>query len=344
MKLLIVTQKVDTQDPVLGFFHRWIVKFAEKVESVVVICIEEGGYQLPSNVKVISLGKEKGVFKIKYVTKLWKHAWRERKNYSDVFVHMNQEHVLSTGIFWRVLGKKIGLWYNHKIGTWKTRLAVGIADRVFYTSPQAFTSRYKKAKQMPVGIDECLFRRDEGIVRNPRSILSLGRISKVKRIDLLVSALKQLHKNSVGFGALIVGSASQGDGQYYDVLRKRSTDLISSGKLKFIKSVLNIEAVNIYNQNRIFVNLTQSGSFDKTILEAMACECLVVTSNDALLSVLQRDMMFEEGNVSDLAKVLMKTLDIKSKDAENIGRKNRDYVLQSHTLDKLVDNVLSCFR
>jgi len=59
MKLLIVTQKVDIQDDNLGFFHRWIEGFAEHYESIVVICLQKREFNLPANVRVLSLGKEK---------------------------------------------------------------------------------------------------------------------------------------------------------------------------------------------------------------------------------------------------------------------------------------------
>ena len=59
MRLLIVTQKVDREDDLLGFFHQWIIEFAKHCESVTVICLEEGSHRLPSNVRVFSLGKER---------------------------------------------------------------------------------------------------------------------------------------------------------------------------------------------------------------------------------------------------------------------------------------------
>ena len=57
MRLLILTQKVDINDDILGFFHRWIEEFAKRCEKVIVICLQEGRHDLPSNVKVLSLGK-----------------------------------------------------------------------------------------------------------------------------------------------------------------------------------------------------------------------------------------------------------------------------------------------
>ena len=107
MKLLIITQKVDEQDEVLGFMHRWIGEFARRCEAVVVICLEEGTHHLPQNVKVLSLGKEKNPSRIRYILRFWYFIWHERNAYDVVFVHMNQVYVVLGWLAWRVLGKKI---------------------------------------------------------------------------------------------------------------------------------------------------------------------------------------------------------------------------------------------
>lgn len=60
MRLLVVTQAVDKQDPVLGFFHRWLEEFAKHADQLIVICLREGTHSLPSNVRIYSLGKENG--------------------------------------------------------------------------------------------------------------------------------------------------------------------------------------------------------------------------------------------------------------------------------------------
>ena len=118
MKLLIVTQTVDIKDPVLGFFVRWIEEFAKHVEHIEIICLKEGQYTLPSNVRVHSLGKEKNlplfVRRILYAVRFKFFVWRLRHDYDAVFVHMNPEYVVLGGLFWRLLGKKISLWYTHK--------------------------------------------------------------------------------------------------------------------------------------------------------------------------------------------------------------------------------------
>src|SRR3989339_803491 len=58
MKLLILTQKIDKNDDLLGFFYAWVGEFAKYYKKITVICLYRGESDLPENVKVLSLGKE----------------------------------------------------------------------------------------------------------------------------------------------------------------------------------------------------------------------------------------------------------------------------------------------
>ena len=112
MKLLITTQAVDLDDPVLGFFHAWIVTLAARVESVEVICLQEGRHALPKNVHVHALGKRAGKRtgigdRFRYTVRLKYLVWKLRHQYDSVFVHMNEEYVLIAGSLWRLFGKRV---------------------------------------------------------------------------------------------------------------------------------------------------------------------------------------------------------------------------------------------
>ena len=56
-----MTQKVDKNDAILGFFHNWLLQLSPKFERIIVVCLEKGESDLPNNVRVLSLGKEKVV-------------------------------------------------------------------------------------------------------------------------------------------------------------------------------------------------------------------------------------------------------------------------------------------
>ena len=158
MRLLIITRKVDINDDISGFFHRWIEKFSEKFDSLNVICLQKGEYSLPSNTKVFFLGKENGKSRIRELYKFYEYIWQLRKDCGAIFVHMNPIYVVLGGFFWKLYGKKIYLWHNHKNGNLITRLAILLSDVVFYTSPQSFSAKYKKSRIMPVGIDTKIFK------------------------------------------------------------------------------------------------------------------------------------------------------------------------------------------
>ncbi|MDP3763196.1 MAG: glycosyltransferase [bacterium] len=272
MRLLIITQKVNKKDPVLGFFHRWLEEFAKRNESITVICLEEGEHSLPENVRVLSLGKEGGSSKIKYLTRFYRYIWQERNNYDKVFVHMNQEYVLLAGDFWRLMGKKVYLWRNHAKGNILTRLAVWLSHKVFYTSPSSFTARFKKSVQMPVGIDTDFFKPDPNTQRIPNSVLFLGRISPVKRVLEFIDWVKD--KN---YAATMAGPILLEDKAYGETVKQKLTD-----KIKLVGPVTQEEARKLYQTHEIYANFTPAGSMDKTVIEAAACGMRLEVKNPDL--------------------------------------------------------------
>ncbi|MCL5782252.1 MAG: glycosyltransferase family 4 protein [Patescibacteria group bacterium] len=281
MKLLIITQKVNRNDPILGFFHRWIEEFAKKFESIVVICLEKGEYNLPQNVRVLSLGKEDGRSRLKYVWRFYKYILKERNNYDKVFVHMNEEYVILGGIIWKILGKKVAMWRNHLYGNFQTDLACVMCDKVFCTSKYSYSAKFSKTVIMPVGIDTETFK-DFHSSRVKNSLLMLGRISPVKKPDVFVKALIELNKRGVDFTASVVGDALRKDKKYYDSIKEQIESGDLSDRVTLVPAVSNDKTPEIYNRHELFVNLTPSGSFDKTILEAAACGCkILVMSRDA---------------------------------------------------------------
>jgi len=339
MKLLIITQKVDENDDILGFFHRWIEEFAKHCEHVTVICLYKGEYHLPDNVKVLSLGKEEGVSRLTYLVRFYRYIWNERKNYDNVFVHMNQEYVLLGGIFWRLLKKRSALWYNHTVGTFETRLAGRIVNIAFHTSPYAYTAQFPNARRMPAGIDTKYFKSDEKITRTPYSILYIGRIDPVKNVDVLIKAVKILDEKGVSFTLNIYGGATPEDEDYFNTVKELSSEISMKGKVVFHDATPNYKTPAIYSAHEIFVNLTPAGNYDKTVLEALACETAVLVSSKAFFDVLPKDYQFNENDSQDLADGLQKLLENPTK-RKKYQKDMRDYVVARHDLQNLTQKVI----
>lgn len=351
MKLLFITQKVDKDDDVLGTYHSWIAGLATKVEAVKVICLYRGAAELPSNVEVFSLGKEsagadlRGLTRTKYILRFYTYLWRLRKDYDVVFVHMNPEYVILGCIFWKLWGKKIILWYNHPLGNLKARIAIWLSGMVLHTSPEAFVARYKKARRMPIGVDTDFFRRRPEIPKNKNSILYIGRLSPIKNLDILIDALMLLDGKGVDFMLTVAGDPSKASEQdYAKRIKKQAAPLVDKGKVKFIGSVANSKTPELYNAHAICVNLTFSGSFDKTIIEAMACEVPVLASNRAVAELFDTDLqhrfMFQEKNSDDLAVKLGDLLKLTNFELVGIGAKMRQLAIENHDLKKLIDKLV----
>jgi len=343
MRLLIITQKVDNMDPVLGFMHAWIRELSMH-GTVEVICLERGTYDLPG-VHVHSLGKEYVlhtihlIHRVIYAGTFLYYIFNLRKKYDTVFVHMNQEYVLLGGLFLKLLRKKILLWRNHLKGNVFTRIAVYLSDTVFYTSAQSFTARFKNAVQMPVGIDTKTFY-DMGTVKNPKSILVFGRISPVKNLQMLPDILNNIKEAHPDMHISLYGSVAERDYEYSEALKELMTDLMKEGIVSFHDAVALSQAPSIFNAHTFYINLTPSGSFDKTIIEAMACGTIPLVINEAGRGMLADVSLCIGCDTSALSQKLNMLLLMEKTDQEKYVEANRALVERKHSLQCLVDTLL----
>ncbi len=328
MKLLVVTQKIDANDPVLGFFVRWIEALSEKYEKVSVIALEVGTYELPSNVSVYSLGKESGKRSlVDYALSFLGHVWTLRKDYDTVFVHMNQEYVLLAGLLWRSLGKRIYMWRNHYAGSWLTDIAASLCRNVFYTSKRSYTARYTHAVQMPVGVDTERFHPVSGIARERNLVLFLSRIAPSKRPEMLIDALTILKQKGIPFQATFVGAPLPQDVGYFETLKKSASGL----SVAFSGAVPNRETPPLYSKYGVFVNTSPSGMFDKTLFEAAACGATVLASSDDF-----KELAGEESHFSDAPSLAKRIEESFFRNAHSVPA----YV-KSHSLQALVGELSS---
>ncbi len=340
-KILIITQSIDKNNLALGFFHDWVKEFSKKSESIVVVCLEKGEYDLPSNVKVISLGKEKNAnqrSKLRYAWNFYKILWQERNSYESCFVHMNQEYVILAGIWWKITGKKVGFWYNHTHGSIFTKIAMFLSDVVFHTSAFAFTANTKKSVRMPAGIDTEKFKKNTQITLTKNSILFIGRIAPVKDLVTLIEALLILENKNIDFRLSIYGEALEKDFDYKQKVVNLADPLIKSGKVSFLGAVVNSKTPDLYSSHEVFVNLTPKGNFDKTVLESMSCETIPLVSSQAFGDIIPR-YIFAEKDAKSLAEKLEQVFFMSEEEKKDEGNKLREIVVRQHDIKKLFDEI-----
>ena len=327
-----------------------------------VVCLKEGRHQLPSNVSVYSLGKpsyapdsaktttgkkaSKGagdrlLSRLRYVWNFYRYIWTLRRGYDGVFVHMNQEYVLLGWKIWWLLGKRVVLWRNHKKGSLLTRMAALVSHTVCYTSPEAYVAGYKNAVRMPIGIDTDLFK-PSAQAPDPRSILFLGRLDPVKKCEVFIEALEKLHADGVAFSADIVGDPTPGNEQYAHDIRNKASTLALDGVLTMHPGVPHAQTPALYASHAIYVNLTPSGSFDKTIGEAMSSGCNLLVVNTAVASAIPQESIVKDDTNSLKAGMLF-YLQKGSDERECMAVESRAYIMEQHSISMLTQGMMRIF-
>ena len=336
MRILFVTQIVDQNDPALGFVCRWLSEFSKKFSSIEVVCLKEGQHSLPENVRVHSLGKEKGRrSRVLHALRFAALSWKLRNEYDAVFLHMNPEYLLAAGDQW-VFGKKnIYLWYNHTVGSIWLRLAAPFTRRIFHTSPFAYPARYKNAQRMPAGVDTELFS-PRPTVRNRTAIYFKGRVAPAKKVHILLRALRLLRKEIPSATATIVGPE---DKEYGRKLQKEFSDLVAENAVAFLGPRVNENTPDLYASHGVSVNLTAAGNFDKTVLESASCGTPAIVSSRAFSGIIPDAWIISEDDPETLAQGLARMLALPENEYRALGEKERSSVVAAHSLAYLADRI-----
>ncbi len=307
-RLLIFTQKVDKNDPVLGFFIGWIEEFSKQFESVIVICLEKGEHNLPENVKVLSLGKEERQSRLQYLIHFYWYIWYERKNYDVVFVHMNQVYIALGGFLWRIWKKKITFWYTHRAVSMSLRIATLFANDIFTSAKESFNVRTKKLHIIGHAINIEQFERSvtEHQIKQPLRIISIGRITKIKNLETLVEAIDLLKKENIKVKCTIIGpKVTEVDIEYAQKIERLIQLKNLKSEITILEPVANEKIREYLWQNQININLTPTGGIDKVVLEGIAARVIPLVSNKAFRLVFgpyETRLIFELRNPNDLAK------------------------------------------
>ena len=354
MKILILTQKVDKNDDLLGFFHGWLKEFSEHFETVSVIGLGVGEYDLPDNVKVFSLGKEENNFqfsifnfqKLKYLINFYKLIWKLRNDYDSVFVHMNPEYVVLGGVFWRLWGKKIALWYTHKNIDFKLRVAEKITNIIFSASKESFRLKSKKLKVMGHGIDINRFLPNNDYFKKDGffEIITVGRVSPTKNQLLIIEASKILvNKGVKNFICKIIGVPNtEVDKKYHKELKEYVEKNNLENFVKFIGSISHDKIIPYYQKSDIFINLSDTGSVDKVVLEAMSCGVCVFTSNEAFKTILPNKFLLEKKS-EILANKLESFVGLSNAHRETMVKDLRELVVKNNALPNLIKKIKESF-
>lgn len=291
LRLLLVNFRMDESSPVLAWQQAVARELARRCAHVTVLTEELGRFPEEPNLEVRLVPRAFCKAPLRWLGGKWLTALDVAglggERFDACFVHMNHRWVQRLWPFLAPRGVPILLWYAHGTVGRGLRLAHRLVDRVVTSSAKGFRLPSRKTVVVGQAIDVAHHRPlPPAAQRN--EMLSVGRIAPRKRVHRLVEALAALRALRPGspLRLRLVGPVLPGDRGYAARLRERIRELGLEERVFWAGPVDPARLPELYASAFVHLNVSRTGSMDKTVLEALACGCPVLTSNEAFEDLL----------------------------------------------------------
>ncbi len=342
--LLVFNLRTDADDPILGFATEWVNALAAYYGRVDVLTMHAGRLAVAPNVRVFSVGREKGYSEPRRLLVFYATLARllRATRYTACFAHMQPLFAALGAPLLKARGVPLTLWYAHGAVTPHLRLAARAADRIVTSSPEGFRLPSSKLIVTGQGVNTDVFA-PAAAPRPPDApftAVSVGRLSPVKRIDVLIQATRLLRARGLAFRLRLVGDSLEPHATYADELRAQAADLPDA--VEFVGPVAHGQVVDAYHAADAMVSASATGSMDKAALEAMACGLPVIASSAALQAALAPwgdRLLFPEGDAAALADRLAALMQTPADERRALGLALRGIVVEQHSLARLIQRL-----
>lgn len=164
-------------------------------------------------------------------------------------------------------------------------------------------------------------------VEKEYDIVSLGRISYEKRIDLLVKTVFELRKANPGIRAVIGGIGPESDN-----IKLLIRTLGLEENVRLTGFVPDEELPDFFNKGRVFVLTSETEGFPRTIIQAASCGIPVVASNvgditDVIDHQVNGILIEQFDNIGEFAlqiEFLLKNPSVSEEFAKKLNKKVRE--------------------
>lgn len=182
------------------------------------------------------------------------------------------------------------------------------------------------------------FREKHSIGGDERIVLFLGRVTKKKRPDLLVSVFSKLVKQLAGLRLVIAGPAEL---DYLASLKKLTAAKKIEDKVLFTGLLVGEEKLSAYVDADVFVLTSYSEGLPLTVLEACASGVpVVITDRCNIPEVTDYEAGFVVGRNEDEIQNAVSTILSDEKMRRKLGSNGKKMVREKFTLSKVVGRAI----
>jgi glycosyltransferase involved in cell wall biosynthesis len=335
VRLLFVTQAVDEDDNVLGFTVEWIRALSRFVEQVICVAVRIGRHSdLPSNVRLLSMGKERGRSSFWLALESQRLLASLARDVDAALAHMAPELALLCWPHAVVRRFPLFMWYTHEKVTLPLRLAVAASRTVFTAVPESLRLDTNKRLVMGHGVPVGRFGTVSPAASN--EVLALGRVSPIKELEVVAEAARLLRDKGLRFR--IVGSPGvPSDESYLERLKSKAREHELAHVLTFEPSIPYESVPAAFGRSLCGVSAS-SRNYDKVALECLAAGRLTLVANEAYLPLLGAEgrwLHFPAGDSGALAERIERIRTMPAQARSSLANLLRDRVRRDHSVDSL---------
>lgn len=183
--------------------------------------------------------------------------------------------------------------------------------------------------------DRGIFRKKYGIKSNEKIVLYLGRIHKIKGVDLLVEAFSDLTCKIEGVKLVIAGP----DDGFLSTLKMQIESLNIGAKILFTGPLYGMDKLEAYVDADVYVLPSVYETFPNTVLEACACGTLViVTDRCGIHDLVEKVGYVVEYDKEQLEDAMSNILTDES-ERPKFGSVARELVINEFNWDRIVEKM-----
>lgn len=338
-RVVFVTQQIDPDHPNLGAVISMVRALAAQVDEVTVLALRAVPGALPDNCRVHTFGASTQPARgARFAAAL---ARELRPRPQAVIAHMSPIYAVLAAPLCRPLGVPVVLWFTHWRASRTLRLAERVATAVATVESSSFPFASPKVHPIGHGVDVSDFPcRPDPDTPAPLRALALGRTSPAKGLDSLAAGVRLARERGTPVELEIRGpSETDEERRHRDELRALAGDGV-----RVEEPVPRAELPGVFARTDLLLNAAATGSLDKAVFEACASCVPVLASNPGFAGLLPPELLFERGNVPQLADRLQAFAARTPGERAALGHELRHRVEEEHSTESWARALLALAR
>jgi glycosyltransferase involved in cell wall biosynthesis len=347
-RLLIVTDTLDVDDLVHGYFHRWVEELALHAPKIHVLAYKVGYHTLPAHVEVHSLGEEERRGRIVRTLKLAWFLLRHTHHYDAVFVASSPSIVVRVGWWWKLWKKPIGLWYQGGNPTTLLAVARPLLSFIFTPTTHGYHGGGDIKRIVGYGLDVSRFKplmrpKHDGTFR----IVTVGAITSANDYETLIKAISLVHESiEKPLTLTVVGAPASGEDAFAQEVRSFARGFGLGEVITFAGPMKNVEVAKLHQTADAYVSVHTGEALEKSLIEAAASGLPILTANRAF-EEFARDYgtfaFFEPHDAAELAERIRHMMKMSYDARHALGHVFRDVAVHHYSLDALAHGIMNAY-